>query len=169
MKYAPKKVFILENGNYIELTYAEFQLRKENDPSYGSKWFIPVQGCLLETNREQYADFYREKERQKYLCKLDEDIGLLSIEAFDTETDNGIDYIADTSEDIAETVAHTDLLDRLQKALQLLNTDDRDLILLHFYRNIPQTGIADRLGISQQAVSKRICKIGEKIKKLIEN
>lgn len=169
MKYAPRKVFILENGNYIELTYAEFELRKEINPSYGSKWFIPVQGYLVETDRAHYSAFYRDKERQKYLRKLDEDIGLLSIEAFDTETDNGIDYIADTSEDVAEAVAHTDLLDRLHKALQLLDADDRDLIFLHFYRNIPQTEIADRLGISQQAVSKRIRKICEKIKKLIEN
>ncbi len=89
MKYAPRKVFVLENGNYIELTYQQFEERKEKEPEMSSKWFIPVQGCLLETDQEQYADFYREKERQKYLHKLDENVGLLSIDAFDTETDNG--------------------------------------------------------------------------------
>ncbi len=31
------------------------------------KLFIPVQGCLLEVVREQYADFYKDKERWRYL------------------------------------------------------------------------------------------------------
>lgn len=36
-KYAPKKVFILENNEYIEITYEELCRREENNPSYGKK------------------------------------------------------------------------------------------------------------------------------------
>ena len=92
-EYAPRKVFILENGEYIELTNEEFEHRKVTDPTYADKLFLPVQGCLLETDRTHYADFYRDKERQRYLKKLDEIHGLLSIDAFDNEDDNGTDYI----------------------------------------------------------------------------
>lgn len=62
MKYVPRKVFILENASYAELTYEEFRRRKEADESYQNKLFIPVQGCLLETDREHYKAFYKEKE-----------------------------------------------------------------------------------------------------------
>jgi hypothetical protein len=41
-EYAPRKVFVLENGEYIELTNEEFEHRKATDPSYADKLFLPV-------------------------------------------------------------------------------------------------------------------------------
>ncbi len=38
-----------------------------SDQTYMDKLFIPIQGCLLEVVREQYTDFYRDKERWRYL------------------------------------------------------------------------------------------------------
>ncbi len=63
MKYAPRKVYIKESGKYVELSYIDFCRRRQADQSYMDKLFIPVQGCLIEVVREQYADFYKEKER----------------------------------------------------------------------------------------------------------
>lgn len=168
-KYAPRKVFILENGEYIELSNEEFERRKENDPTYAERYFIPVQGFLLEVDRQHYEDFYRTKDKLTYLKRLDIKYGLLSIDAFDSEDDNGTDYIQAETEDVAETVAHLLLLDKLRLIVSMLPEDEKELIQAHFYENIPQTEIADRLGISQQAVSKRILKICAKIKNLLEN
>ena len=61
MKYAPRKVYIKENNVYVELSYKDFCRRRESDQSYMDKLFIPVQGCLIEAVREQYADFYKRK------------------------------------------------------------------------------------------------------------
>ena len=63
MRYAPRKVYIKESGGYVELSYTDFCRRRQADQSYMDKLFIPVQGCLLEVVREQYTDFYRDKER----------------------------------------------------------------------------------------------------------
>ena len=41
--------------------------------SYKDKFFIPVQGCLIETEQTHYIEFYRDKERWRYLQKLDAD------------------------------------------------------------------------------------------------
>ena len=71
MKYAPRKVYIKESGGYVELSYTDFCRRRQADKGYMDKLFIPVQGCLLEVVREQYADFYRDRERWRYLQKLD--------------------------------------------------------------------------------------------------
>lgn len=76
-KYAPRKVFILENGEYVELTYEEFESCKANDPTYEDRYFIPVQGFLMEVSKEHYKDFYRAKEREAYLKKLNAKYGLL--------------------------------------------------------------------------------------------
>lgn len=54
MKTTPKKVFILENGKYVEITYQEYQERKIRDEQYAKRWFIPVQDYLLETGKEDY-------------------------------------------------------------------------------------------------------------------
>ena len=74
MKYAPRKVYIKESGGYVELSYTDFCRRRQADKGYMDKLFIPVQGCLLEVVREQYADFYRDRERWRYLQKLDASI-----------------------------------------------------------------------------------------------
>ena len=70
VKYAPRKVYIRESGGYVELSYTEFCRCRESDQTYMDKLFIPIQGCLLEVVREQYTDFYRDKERWRYLQKL---------------------------------------------------------------------------------------------------
>ena len=56
MKYAPRKVYIKENSGYEELSYTDFCRRREADQTYLDKLFIPIQGCLLEVVREEYAD-----------------------------------------------------------------------------------------------------------------
>ena len=168
-KYAPRKVFILDNGGYIELSYEEFENRKDNDPSYESRFFIPVQGYLLEVDQRQYEDFYRAKERRKYLRKLDVKYGLLSIEAFDTEDDNGTDYIQAETEDVAETVAHLLLLDKLRLIITMLKKEDQDLIQAMFYEGLTERQYAERCGVNRNAVHKRKVRILAQIKKLLEN
>ena len=65
--FAPRKVYILENGDYTELSYEKFCCRKEADPSYGDKLFLPLHGVLMEVTKADYADFYRQERRQKYI------------------------------------------------------------------------------------------------------
>ena len=167
-KYAPRKVFILQNGEYIELTNEEFESRKESDSTYTDKLLIPVQGCLLETDRTHYTDFYRDKERQRYLKKLDELHGLLSIDAFDNEDDNGTDYIQIETDDVADAVAHAMLIEKLRSVIYMLPEEEKELINLHFYLSIPQTESAKIYGINQSSISRRISKILSKLKSLIE-
>ena len=95
MKYAPRKVYIKESGGYVELSYTDFCRRRQADQSYMDKLFILVQGCLLEVVREQYTDFYRDKERWRYLKKLDTNHKLLSLEGFTDSEGNVIDFVVD--------------------------------------------------------------------------
>lgn len=169
MKYAPRKVYMKENGGYLELSYEDFCRRRQADQSYKDKLFIPVQGCLLEVVREQYADFYREKERWRYLKKLDASHSLLSLEGFTDSEGNVIDFVVDEAADVAETVIHAAMVDRLKAALLLLSDSELALINAIFFEELSEREVGLRLGITQSVVNKRKAKILAKLRKIIEN
>ena len=170
MKYAPRKVYIKENGRYVELSYEDFCRRRETDRAYKDKLFIPVQGCLIETEQTHYIEFYRDKERWRYLQKLDKDNNLLSLEAVVTDDDsgNGFDFIADETANIEEAVVHRMMLDKLQSALFLLSEDERSLINAIFFRGLSEREWSKASGIPQKTINDRKRRILSKLKKFLE-
>ena len=145
MKYAPRKVYIKESGGYVELSYTDFCRRRQADKGYMDKLFIPVQGCLLEVVREQYADFYRDRERWRYLQKLDARNSLLSLDGFTDSEGNPLDFIADEAADIAETVVNAVMVDRLKAALPLLSDSEQELIQAIFFDGLSEREVGARL------------------------
>ena len=73
------------------------------------------------------------------------------------------------NEDVAEIVTRKLMVEKLQKVLPFLSEEEQLLIHRHYYEDIPETELAIMYGISQQGISKRILKIREKLKKLLEN
>ena len=169
MKYAPRKVYIKENNVYVELSYIDFCHRRQADQSYMDKLFIPIQGCLLEVIREQYTDFYRDKERWRYLKKLDTNHKLLSLDGFTDSEGNVIDFVIDETVDVAETVVRAVMVDRLKAALLLLSGSEQVLINAIFFEELSEREIGLRLGITQSVVNKRKAKILAKLRKIMEN
>ena len=169
LKYAPRKVYIKESGRYVELSYTDFCRRRQADQSYMDKLFIPVQGCLLEVVREQYADFYKDKERWRYLKKLDTNHSLLSLEGFTDSEGNELDFVIDEAVDVAETVVRAVMVDRLKAALPLLSDSEQTLIQAIFFEELSEREVGLRLGVTQSVVNKRKAKILAKLRKIIEN
>ena len=169
MKNAPRKVYIKESGGYVELSYTDFCRRRQADQTYMDKLFIPIQGCLLEVVREQYTDFYRDKERWRYLQKLDTKNSLLSLDGFTDSEGNPLDFIADEAADIAETVVNAVMVDRLKAALPLLSDSEQELIQAIFFDGLSEREVGARFGITQSVVNKRKARILIKLRKIIEN
>ena len=165
MKYAPRKVYIKESGGYVELSYTDFCRRRNADQTYMDKLFIP----LLEVVREQYTDFYRDKERWRYLQKLDAKNSLLSLDGFIDSEGNPLDFIADEAADIAETVVNAVMVDRLKAALHLLSESEQALIHAIFFDGLTEREVGLRLGLTQSVVNKRKARILIKLRKIIEN
>ena len=166
--FTPKKVFIMVNGKYEELSYREHKRRKATDPIYADKLFVVVQGYLMETDQEHYKEFYRIKERQRYLGWLDETHGLFSYDAYDTESDRGSDFFCVSSEDVAEKAVKNVLLEKLRLVMYMLPEEEFELINLHYYMGVSQTDLAKVYGIDQSTVSRRIKKVLSKLKDLME-
>lgn len=162
------KCFVLSVGGYEEITYAELCRRRENDESYVTKFFIPLHGMLMEVTKEQYKEFYKEKRRQKYLIERSISNGDISIDVLLSGGVKCVDLIADSIIDVAVIAVNRIQLNELRNAIRLLDNDEQILIYRYYYDEMTEAELAQIYGISQQAVSKRIRKVREKLRMMVE-
>ena len=169
MKKEPKAVYIIENGGYMELTYEEFRRRVQICPLYADKLFLPLYGSLMEVSKEDYEEYYRQRNRQIYIDRRASRNGDVSYNALTTDEFNGEDILIAEQPDVCDTVVESIMTDKLKEAILKLTDEEQLLIYRHYYADIPGTELAEIYGVSQQAISKRIAKIRAKLKNLLEN
>ena len=169
MKYTPKKVFILEDGKYIEMLYEEFNRRKQKDESYREKRFLSLHGMLMEVTREEYLSYYKEKRRQRYIDERAKKFGTFSYDALTTDVFNGEDILIDTQDDPSVETEHRIMIDMLLKVFRQLTDDEQSLLKALYFEGLSEREYAARLGVYPNAVHKRKVRILEKLKKLIGN
>ncbi len=168
MKYAPKKVFILEKGNYKEITYSELKQLEQADKSYMDKFFLPLHGMLMEVTEETYKEYYRDKRRQKYIDERSKLNGDVSYNALDTDETLGEDVFADEKTDVEAEVINKMTVAELRKAFLLLSSDERELIKILFIDGVTERKASEIYGVSQVAIHKRKNKILAKLKEFLE-
>lgn len=168
MKKQPKAVYIIENGGYTELSYEEFRRREQICPLYADKLFLPLYGSLMEVSKEDYEEYYRQRNRQIYIDRRASRNGDVSYNALTTDEFNGEDILIAEQPDVCDTVVETIMTDKLKEAILKLTDEEQLLIYRHYYADIPGTELAEIYGVSQQAISKRIAKIRVKLKNLLE-
>lgn len=168
MKYAPKKVFILKDGKYTEISYEELCSRKESDETYMDKLFLPMHGMLMEVTEETYAEYYREKRRQKYIDERARANGEILYDALSTDEFNGEDILIDPQPGVYEQVELWADKEKLRIVLALLSEEEKRLIEELFYKEMSERQLAQKYGISQVAIHKRKIRILAKLKKLFE-
>lgn len=168
MKKEPKAVYIIENGGYTELTYEEFRRRVQICLLYADKLFLPLYGSLMEVSKEDYEEYYRQRNRQIYIDRRASRNGDVSYNALTTDEFNGEDILIAEQPDVCDTVVESIMTDKLKEAILKLTDEEQLLIYRHYYADIPGTELAEIYGVSQQAISKRIAKIRVKLKNLLE-
>lgn len=169
MKKEPKAVYIIENGGYTELTYEEFRRREQICPLYADKLFLPLYGRLMEVSKEDYEEYYRQRNRQIYIDRRASRNGDVSYNALTTDEFNGEDILIAEQPDVCDTVVESIMTDKLKEAILKLTDEEQLLIYRHYYAGISGTDLAEIYGVSQQAISKRIAKIRVKLKNFLEN
>ena len=168
MKYAPKKVFILENGKYKEITYSELQELEQSGKSYAEKFFLPLHGMLMEVTEETYKWYYKDKRRQKYIDERSLLNGDVSYDALDTDETLGAEVFADTKTDVEAAVINKMTVAELRKAFLLLSPDERELITAIYIQNLTEREYAKQKGVYHNAVHKRKLRILEKLKNFLD-
>ena len=127
MKKQPKAVYIIENGEYTELTYEEFRRREQICPLYADKLFLPLYGRLMEVSKEDYEEYYRQRNRQIYIDRRASRNGDVSYNALTTDEFNGEDILIAEQPDVCDTVVESIMTDKLRKAI--LKLTDAGIIL----------------------------------------
>lgn len=164
MKYAPKKVFVLENGTYLELSYTQF--RQQTDTYHGRR-FLPLHGMLMEVSEDAYKAFYREQRRQKYLNERSNDNGDFSYDMLTTDEFNGEDILVDTLSDTSGQAEKNILLDKLKKVLCELPDNERQLIDALFTQGLSEREWSAQSGIPQKTINDRKNRLLTKLRKLL--
>ena len=138
MKYAPKKVFVLENGNYKEITYSELKTLEQTDKDYANKYFLPLHGMLMEVTEDEYRSYYKDKRRQKYIDERSRENGDFSYDSLDSSDMLGESVLVDIETNVEEQVTNKIILEQLHNAFLLLSTEERELIKILFIDGVTE-------------------------------
>ena len=162
MEYTPRKVFVLENGVYVELSYAEF---RQQEDTYQGRRFIPLHGMLMEVSEGDYKAFYKDKRRQKYLDERSAKNGDFSYNMLTTDEFNGEDILIDMASDTAGDVERKLMLDNLRLEFKKLSEDEQKILHLIYYHRLSERAVAERFRVSQNAIHRRKVQILAKLRK----
>lgn len=168
-KYAPKKVFILENNEYIEITYEELCRREESNPSYKDKRFLPLYGMIMEVDEAIYIEFYQMQRRQKYIDERSKDNKDISYDSLTTDEFNGEDILVDDGESVEDQAIRNVTAEEILFVISMLKPSDQELIRAMFYEGISERQYAKRCGVNRNAIHKRKVRILEELKKILGN
>jgi RNA polymerase sigma factor (sigma-70 family) len=158
------KCFILEHGRYQEITFGQLKEYIETNPAFQGRRFVSVQKMLVEVRGEEYKAIRKDENRLYYLRKKESKIQMVPYHLLD---DEGMVFgasLADAAKPVEEMVSDLQDAERLHAALGTLTEDERGLITAAFFDGESERNLAKTLGISQQAVHKRIHKIISKLK-----
>ena len=168
MKYAPEKVFVMENNEYVEISYSELCKREATDESYKLKRFLPLHGMLMEVDEEFYEDFYRQKNRDEYLTWRTKNKDV-SYQDYDTEDCSGEDMLVDPDEDIVTQVTDKLMAEHVRYVVSLLPSDERELIEALFFKGYSERQWSRISGVPQRTICYRKNVILQKLKKILKN
>lgn len=166
MDHTPKKVFILKDDEYIEITFQELYEMRKNDSSFRERKFLFEDGFLMEARPQEYEVIRKEKRRQRYQKERAAKNNDISLDSLHEEDLAALSITAE--QDVSEVIEKKIMNDALAKALIRLPEKDQLLIYLHHFTNISETELAKMYGISQQAISRRFRRIYLKLKVMIE-
>lgn len=166
MKNKQYQVFILNNGEYREISYETFC--KMQNTKFKDAFFICSHGVLMEVSQEFYQEYYRDKRRERYLDELASDKHI-SYHSLDTNEFNGEDILIDPDEDVADQVMEKIMIEKLRAVLPLLTKDEKDLIQAIYFEEMSERDYAQYTGVYRNAIHKKKIRILAKLKKLLEN
>lgn len=184
-----KKIFYILDGNgeflsedskkrYRALTgqalYAYLR-NEEGKKKYFDVWQDDDRAVMVgvEVPPEKAKIYAAEKRRRRYISAVmaELDISITSLEVMtdnENETLNGEHALSSLAMNLEDSLIEKMEKEELHKAIKKLTKEERKLVYFHYFENRSETELAKIYGISQQAISKKIRKIREKIKNLLK-
>ena len=93
------------------------------------KFFIPIEGKLIEVEENVYIAYYKMGRRERYLEERDQDNGVLSYDALDQNGMVGLEMFEDPAVHSLEDMALAkELIEQLHRYIDMLPRAERELI-----------------------------------------
>ena len=135
----------------------------------GKKYYIKVQGELVEVSEEVYLTYYRMERKSRVVVEKDQRNGTVLFSDLDTKEFLAAEMFQDSHADsVEDTVVGHIMSEKLRRCLKLLSDDECSLIRRRYWDQISQSDLASELQLSQQVISYRERQILGKLKKLLE-
>ena len=132
------------------------------------KYFIPVEGKLIEVEENVYVAYYKMGRRERYLVERDQKNGVLSYDALDQEGIIGQEMMNDPEADsLEELVMAKELKSKLHLCIEILSKSERELIQAIYFDGMSDSEYSKRINKTQQTVSYRRKKVLSKLKRLM--
>ena len=169
LNYKVKRIFIKnDNDIYTELSYQEWIHSTENQNLLRNRRFIAAgNDALMEVSETEYRDFARLERRLRYLNYLDSIHHLERYGAIITDM-NAQEINVQDADDVSEEAEKKILLKKLRICLSKLSAEQQELVQAIFFNFLTEQEVAQKLGISQSAVSQRKNTVLRKLRNLIE-
>lgn len=132
------------------------------------KYFIPIEGKLIEVEKNVYVAYYKMDRRERYLEERDKDNGVVSYNTIDSQ---GIDGKSGLQDVVTETMEAIALAKNSEIScigvLQLCQGRKRELIHAIYFEGMTEAEYASKANMTQSGISRRRKKTLSKLKKLL--
>ena len=120
-------------------------------------YYIFLGDLKVDVSEEVYKGYWQETNRENYLKRLDKEnrLGYFSEFVSDEVARSMEERLIDKAVDLEKLVEVKMQIEALNRALDNLNPEEREIIQALFYEEIPQRDLAKKLNISQGAVFRR--------------
>ncbi|MCM1532396.1 MAG: sigma-70 family RNA polymerase sigma factor [Ruminococcus flavefaciens] len=128
-------------------------------------YYLYVKGQRVEVSEEIYRSYVQpEWQRKKRDYRSKEKVCVSSIEGLSEKGFEIEDKTQDFETALIADEEHAEELSNLHAAIAQLSDRDRQIVQLYYFESKTQQEIASILGVSQQAVQKRLDRILERLK-----
>lgn len=132
------------------------------------KYFIPIEGKLIEVEENVYVAYYKMDRRERYLEERDRDNGVVSYNTIDSQGIGGESGLQDVVTETMETITlANELRNQLHRCIAALPRAERELIHAIYFEGMTEAEYASKANMTQSGISRRRKKTLSKLKKLL--
>ena len=132
------------------------------------KYFIPIEGKLIEVEKNVYVAYYKMDRRERYLEERDRDNGAVSYNTIDSQGIDGESGLQDVVTETMETITlANELRNQLHRCIAALPRAERELIHAIYFEGMTEAEYASKAKMTQSGISRRRKKTLSKLKKLL--
>lgn len=132
------------------------------------KYFIPIEGKLIEVEENVYVAYYKMDRRERYLEERDRDNGVVSYNTIDSQGIDGESGLQDVVTETMETITlANELRNQLHRCIAALPRAERELIHAIYFEGMIEAEYASKANMTQSGISRRRKKTLSKLKKLL--